>query len=202
MPKFRIELLPDLDSRSASNLLSLINTCKSTPCSIALGAGMSASAGLPTWDKLLRKISYAYFEHWIFNISYTRKNCDYMNPPRNISIAFTEGYDRLLLEEELIKHEQDVNSLLEKANQLSYYEQIKSLLENNFVNEDSDESNDAVEIYTNGYKLSNEKVKSFLEKEAEATALKESLQSDFLDKLMSKNSLLVAQILHFANKNQ
>jgi hypothetical protein len=39
MPNFCIELLPFLDTRSASNLLSIIKACKLTQCSIALGAG-------------------------------------------------------------------------------------------------------------------------------------------------------------------
>ncbi|MBU3213984.1 SIR2 family protein [Clostridium estertheticum] len=189
MPKFCMKLLPDLDSRSASNLLSLINTCKSTPCSIALGAGMSASAGLPTWDTLLRKISYSYFEHWIFNISNAHKNCDYRNPPQNISIAFTEGYEALFLEEKLKKLIQEKNSLLEKTNQIAPSEQVK------YLNEDFDENHKVAEIYTDGVKWSNEKVKAFLEKQNQTSALNASLRSNFLNSLMNKNSLLVAQMI-------
>lgn len=188
MKNFHIKSLPDLDSNSASNILSLIKTCKSSPCCIALGAGMSASAGLPTWNKLLRKMSYAYFEHWIFDISDADKNCDYMSPPKNISITFTEGYDTLLLKEEF-------KYLVEKATLSDDLECFKYLIDNNFVDEDFDIDETAVEIYTNDYKWSKEKVKTFLKEQAETEILKTSLQSNFLDNLMSKNSLLVAQMI-------
>lgn len=111
MARFSLNSIPDLDSRSASNLISLVNTIKKDKCSIALGAGMSASVGLPTWDKFLRRIVYAYFEHWIFGIVNNRKKCDFLNPPKNLSIAFTEGYDFILLQKEIDELEGKLNEI-------------------------------------------------------------------------------------------
>jgi hypothetical protein len=181
MAKFHIELLPDLDSRSASNLLSLVKTCKSNECSIALGAGMSVSVGLPSWDKFLRRISYAYFEHWIHYIFNDKKNCDYKSPPQNISIAFTEGYDVQLFMKELEKEYE--NNASYKNTKYSISEIIK------------DSINSGVKMYVNGHQLSDDKIKSFLEKQAEITGLEEILQESFLNSLMSKNPLLVAQLI-------
>lgn len=195
MKKFSVKLLSDLDSQSASNLLALINTCKSDACSIALGAGMSASVGLPTWDKLLRKISYAYFEHWIFNISHDRKNCHYTKPPQSISIAFTEGYDYLSHQEEFKKSKQEINSVLEEAKKSGVFEQIQYLFEDELVIGNFDETVDGVTIYSDGKKVNDKKVKLFLEKEAESSRLRSSLQSNFLNSLMNKNPLLSAQMV-------
>ncbi|WP_368646735.1 SIR2 family protein [Castellaniella ginsengisoli] len=80
--------IADLDRVSAGEYLSLCRALKSEPCTIAVGAGVSASSGLPSWKTLLRKIASTYFYHWEFDIE--RGKSSSRRPPRDLSIAFWE----------------------------------------------------------------------------------------------------------------
>ena len=62
-----------LDLKSCSNLYSLKKSVKENTCSIALGAGASASVGLPTWNKFLKRICYTFFYHWAFDVNNKKK---------------------------------------------------------------------------------------------------------------------------------
>jgi hypothetical protein len=54
---------------------------------LVLGAGVSASAGLPAWGKLLEGICGAFFYHWEY-LS-TTKRATFVEPPKELSIVFT-----------------------------------------------------------------------------------------------------------------
>mgnify|MGYP001222870799 CR=1 FL=1 len=82
-----------LDKQSCSNLYSLKKALKTNTCSIALGAGASASVGLPTWKTFLVRICFTFFYHWAFDVYYKKNNCSYSIPPRNMSIAFVGFYE-------------------------------------------------------------------------------------------------------------
>ena len=82
--------LQDLSNRSASNFMGLLRACKVNSLVLALGAGVSASAGLPAWGKLLRRICSAFFYHWEFLSETERVTFD--RPPRNLSLVFAHEY--------------------------------------------------------------------------------------------------------------
>ncbi|MDF2610712.1 MAG: hypothetical protein K0R92_2186 [Lachnospiraceae bacterium] len=85
-----------LSPQSRSNLYSLIKDAKTHNLSIALGAGVSASIGLPTWNRLLKRICYSFLEEWIFKIGQGKS--DYNTPPKELSIGFTQGYELFEME--------------------------------------------------------------------------------------------------------
>ena len=80
----------DLPDRSASNFLKLMQVCKLNRLILSLGAGVSASAGLPDWGKLLRRICGAFFYHWEFLHKGGRITID--RPPKELSIVFAHEY--------------------------------------------------------------------------------------------------------------
>lgn len=83
MKKFPPDQISDLDKYSASKLVALKRLLVSgSTVSLMLGAGTSASAGVPTWDALLRRIVNTYFMHWKLT-----KDSAIKPPPTNISIA-------------------------------------------------------------------------------------------------------------------
>lgn len=86
---FHPSIAPELTARSASALASLGRRMWSGKTTLILGAGVSASAGLPTWNELLRRIVATYLTHWEFDSSSpTRTRLD--NPPKNLSVVFWE----------------------------------------------------------------------------------------------------------------
>ena len=87
-----------LSTQSKSNICKLISDVKTHPCCIALGAGASASVGLPTWNKLLSRICYCYFWQWAIEIG--NKRAIPQTPPSNVSIALTMGYDMYMMEKQ------------------------------------------------------------------------------------------------------
>ena len=87
---FPPSILSDLSTSSASNLLSLLKHLKQGPVTLALGAGVSASAGLPDWAQLLRNICAMFFVHWDFDIE--RKRLSINEPPRDLSVAFVDEF--------------------------------------------------------------------------------------------------------------
>jgi hypothetical protein len=66
--------------------MKLLVEAKRQAVALVLGAGVSSSAGLPTWPQLLKKICAAFFRHWEFDCSEGHASID--SPPRNLSIAF------------------------------------------------------------------------------------------------------------------
>ena len=74
--------LKELDIKSASNFISLIKDSRESKFTLVLGAGVSASAGIPQWKELLRKMCSCFFSHW--------EPVD--NPPKNLSIAFVDDF--------------------------------------------------------------------------------------------------------------
>src|SRR5271156_3748563 len=83
---------------SASRLLRLLRALKTEPIVLILGAGVSASSGLPTWNALMSTICQIFFYHWQWEISHGGA-ATVARPPRKLSIAFTEpeGDDILAL---------------------------------------------------------------------------------------------------------
>jgi len=61
--------LKEIDIKSASNFMSLIKDSRESKFTLVLGAGVSASAGVPQWKELLKKICSAFFliGKWITN---------------------------------------------------------------------------------------------------------------------------------------
>jgi hypothetical protein len=80
--------IADLDRQSASNFLALLRDSIDFPVTLLLGAGVSASASLPPWNTLLKKICAAFFYHWQYAIA--RRKASVEIPPREMSIVFFE----------------------------------------------------------------------------------------------------------------
>lgn len=80
--------LQDLGKQSAGNVIALLKSAQSSPVTLAVGAGLSASAGFPTWDELLTRIVSTYFRHWAFEEE--RRTVRLRHPPSHVSIAFWE----------------------------------------------------------------------------------------------------------------
>ena len=76
-----------MDKRSKSNFVSLLRTINKDGISLFLGAGVSASCGIPTWKELINQICSCFFYHWEFD---SKKYED--NVPKNMSIAFWEEF--------------------------------------------------------------------------------------------------------------
>ena len=87
-----------LSKQSRSNFCKLVSCAKQPPLCLVLGAGASASVGLPTWNKLLSRICYCYFDQWALKIN--SKEASPQKPPANTSVALTMGYDLYLLEKQ------------------------------------------------------------------------------------------------------
>lgn len=90
LKEFPPPCLQDLDRRSAGNLLSLARAMRKIPCTLVTGAGVSTSAGFPTWLQLLKNIACIYFTHWQFACQHEGQSP--IVPPRNLSIAFWETF--------------------------------------------------------------------------------------------------------------
>jgi hypothetical protein len=80
--------IADLDRQSASNFLALLRDSKNFAVTLALGAGVAASAGLPSWNTLLKKICAAFFYHWEYAIAHRSASIEI--PPREMSVVFFE----------------------------------------------------------------------------------------------------------------
>jgi hypothetical protein len=76
-----------LDRRSAANLLAVRRAVgDSRGTSLMVGAGVSASVGLPHWNRLVYLVAGTFFEHWIsFHMS--RDGDRDLTPPKELSIA-------------------------------------------------------------------------------------------------------------------
>lgn len=152
-----------LSKQSCSNFYKLVHDLNDHSCCIALGAGASATVGLPVWSSLLKRICHCYFEQWVMDISSGKG--DVNHPPSNVSIALTNSYEMYLLEKE--------------------HPELMPSFEN-------------VEYWVNGRKLSNEESLKINESMKQSTRLVHQLQDDFMDKIMSGDLTIIAQMI----KNQ
>lgn len=71
--------------------MALARISKAVPITIFLGAGVSASAGLPIWSELLKRICTVFFVHWEWQLR-NAKHEKALAPPRQLSIAFWESF--------------------------------------------------------------------------------------------------------------
>ena len=87
-----------LSKQSCSNFYKLMHDLNDHSCCLVLGAGASATVGLPVWSRLLKRICHCYFEQWSLDIDSGKGviNC----PPSNVSIALTNSYEMYLREQE------------------------------------------------------------------------------------------------------
>ena len=77
-----------LDRRSAANLLAARRAVgESRATSLMVGAGVSASVGLPHWNRLVYLVAGTFFEHWTaaFHLSQDRDRV--LTPPKQLSIG-------------------------------------------------------------------------------------------------------------------
>jgi hypothetical protein len=81
--------LADLDRDSASTFLQLARISKDSPIVIYTGAGVGASAGLPSWPELIKRICSVFFVHWEYDIPSRRT--DENKLPKQLSIALWES---------------------------------------------------------------------------------------------------------------
>lgn len=82
---FPPQRIADLSPLSASHFMSLLKDIKEAPITLILGAGVSASAGLPLWNRLLEDICMTFFFHWKLSLASGKETND--RPPRDLSIA-------------------------------------------------------------------------------------------------------------------
>jgi len=88
--KLRHDIAPDLPKSSMVAFASLAKAIHQKKLTLALGAGVSASSGLPPWIVLLRRIASTYLTHWEFDKCRGKANNSL--PPRDLSIAFWNEY--------------------------------------------------------------------------------------------------------------
>lgn len=89
MKAFPPTKLADLDRNSASAFLQLARISKDSPIILYTGAGVGASAGLPSWPELIKRICSVFFVHWEYEI--TSRSTDESRPPKQLSIALWES---------------------------------------------------------------------------------------------------------------
>jgi len=77
--------LKNLDQRSASNMVALKKEIQENKVTLALGSGVSASAGLPAWPEFLRILCESFFWHWESRIETGSRTASLV--PKNLSIC-------------------------------------------------------------------------------------------------------------------
>lgn len=106
--------LKGLDSKSASAFIQLLKEILQKRTTLYLGAGVSASSGIPTWNQLIEQICSTFFYHW--ESSETNGNKEI---PKDLSIVFWESSFWSNKSKELSK-------ILAKENPINVAEQIKT----------------------------------------------------------------------------
>jgi hypothetical protein len=103
----RTDIAPDLNNASLIAFASLAKAVHQEKLTLALGAGVSASSGLPPWVGLLRRIAGTYLTHWEFENS--RGKASNSLPPKDLSISFWNEYHwsdaTKKIATEFVKHE-------------------------------------------------------------------------------------------------
>ena len=79
------KLIENLEIKSRNYFIQLLKQIKAKKTTIYVGAGLSASCGVPTWNKLTEEICTTFFAHWEFAK-------DTKRVPTNMSIAFWEKF--------------------------------------------------------------------------------------------------------------
>ena len=79
------KILEKLDKKSKSYFIQLLKSLNNNEITLYVGAGVSASCGIPTWKKLAQDICTVFFAHWEFT-----KNQE--NIPKNLSIGLWEDF--------------------------------------------------------------------------------------------------------------
>lgn len=174
--EFIICMYPDdrisfLSKQSCSNFYKLLHDLNEHPCCLALGAGASATVGLPLWSHLLKKICYCYFEQWALDIASEKETINY--PPSNISIALANSYELYELKKLCPEIMQSLENIL-----------------------------DGVPIWKNGKKLSEEECARFSGNIKKSYQLIHQIQDDFMEKIMSGDLTIIAQMIKNHVKSQ
>ena len=107
-------LLRDLDKKSASAFIQFLKELLQKKVTLFLGAGFSASSGIPTWNQLIEQICSTFFYHWEFS----EKNGT-GSIPKNLSIAFWENFM-------WSNNAKQLSKTLSQNNPINVAEQIKS----------------------------------------------------------------------------
>lgn len=110
----RTTSLKKLDENSASAFIQLLKELLQKKVTLFLGAGVSASMGIPTWNQLIEQICSTFFCHWEFS-----ENSGINSIPKNLSIAFWEDF---MWSDDAIK----LSKTLSQENPINVAEQIKS----------------------------------------------------------------------------
>ena len=106
-----------LSEKSCSNFYKLMRDINNNPCCLALGAGASATVGIPVWSLLLKKICHCYFEQWAAAISSGKEKVN--RPPSEVSIALTESYKIYMLEKEYPELASEIENSFDNVKYLS-----------------------------------------------------------------------------------
>ncbi len=106
--------LKDLDKKSASAFVQLLKELLQKRITLFLGAGVSASSGIPTWNQLIEQICSTFFHHWESSEENGNKGV-----PKNLSIAFWED---IMWSNRAIQ----LSKTLSQENPINVAEQIKS----------------------------------------------------------------------------
>ncbi len=109
----------DLDRKNAGNFMELLRTIKTSPITLILGAGVSTSAGLPSWNTLLNKICASFFYHWEYLVKLEKESIN--TPPKEISIAFYS-------DESWSKESFDISNMFTEQDALLAAQQIKNCI--------------------------------------------------------------------------
>lgn len=92
-----------LDDDSQRSISNLLKDTQNKEITLVCGAGVSVSAGLPSWNKYLKKIVSTFLVHWSFQ---ERVNVRYKDvAPRQMSLALLEDvFEKEFLDPEIAEN--------------------------------------------------------------------------------------------------